>query len=259
MTEFLLNDPNRVFRTVDMGLEAEFEGIIKRFSDQLFPDWYYFDWKLLLESTPRGTRFDSLLIKKDFSSWWAVEVELCKHPVEHFEDQFEKQSNAIFDSGKIIDSLKAEQLDEEKLRNMLLRVNPGRLCIADDSNERLRESCRSHNFEFMAIAPLKSAKNDWAIQIITKPGWLKANTPSGNQVLTLQYIRKLDSMNTYQIPIEAPKGNLYTLINGDKEFRCQVFEKTKTIWVSEEVSTQKKNLKIILTDPVNLRFEIIDS
>ena len=113
--------------------EKEFERILLQYLGDLCPGHVAVPFKKTVLSTYGAARADLALVQTNYLSWWVVEVELTTHSLEgHVLPQVTRLADAAYERGEA-DYLaeKSDQLDRQKLREMLRGDQPRVLVIAD--------------------------------------------------------------------------------------------------------------------------------
>jgi len=127
--------------------ESEFENFIKQHIAKTFPEFYSFNFKMTINSPNKDPKKpDFGLIKKDFSEWWIIEVELGNHDFNHVRGQVEvfvnPEYNAIHFSNKICEQIKVEHnvtLKAKSVTSLLRKKDPNVLVITDESKNNWKE------------------------------------------------------------------------------------------------------------------------
>jgi len=116
-------------------IEDTLERIILSRSEDVFPDYYTLPLKKTIEYNGESSQPDLCLIKKDYSRWYVVEVELAKKSFKgHTETQIRVFSNGKYNSSDISKYLvgKEPKLSEVSLKQLILKEDPGVLIMVDE-------------------------------------------------------------------------------------------------------------------------------
>lgn len=131
--------------------ESDYEDKIKQYSHEIFSEFYTVRFKLDVKSDASTKKPDLILIAKDYSDWWVVEVELAGHSIEHVLDQVD-----VFRTGdynpvtitKYLTRVFQEELSDVPINNdkleRLIADSPPKILVIVDSpipewKERLDE------------------------------------------------------------------------------------------------------------------------
>ena len=125
--------------------EKDYQGFVKKLAPKLFPDYHILDIELKTasyktDSSPK--KCDLLFVKKDYSEWWVVEVEMYHHSIDnHVRPQVEvlasgeyneSHANIILEKYSNLDSRKIAELVTESIPRVLVLVN-------DDAPKRIEQ------------------------------------------------------------------------------------------------------------------------
>jgi len=166
MSQFVTDDD--VYEPVRLR-EAEFEGMIPRFWNRLAVDWNIADWKPLLDSPYGRVRPDSIVVNRELTRWYVVEVELASHPQSHYRSQFQALESAYYGRHLLDGVEKALGLDARCLDTLLTRERPEFLCIADQSTQPLTEACRDFGFQLAVLSPYRSRLGVYGVNLARMP------------------------------------------------------------------------------------------
>ena len=156
------------FKISRISNEREFQKIIINKSDIFFKDYFVMDWdyKVKTPNYETDVRPDLCFVKKDFSIWIIVEVELQGHSFnDHVLPQIKKIESGIdYNSEKTFDRIvkKLSLIDKKsikKLRNLVLLNDPLFLVIADKVNSSWKKTLTHFNFMYLSIVRYVSYKN----------------------------------------------------------------------------------------------------
>lgn len=108
--------------------------IISR-SEDVFPDYHMLPLKKTIEYNGESSQPDLCLIKKDYSRWYVIEVELAKKPFKgHTETQIRVFSNGRYNASEIATYLvnKKPELCKKSLIALIRKDEPGVLVMVDE-------------------------------------------------------------------------------------------------------------------------------
>jgi len=125
--------------------ESVYEAMIKVHAPQLWPRFYPINFKATVYASGEGVKADLVLIERDYTEWWVVEVEMAQHPFEsHVLPQVKKLTNAAYgvdEAQKITDS--CDKLELARVRQLLNEVSPRVMVVVNkpkpDWGKRLAE------------------------------------------------------------------------------------------------------------------------
>jgi hypothetical protein len=111
--------------------ESVYEALIKAHAVQLWPRFHAVNFKATVYANGEGVKPDLVLIEKDYSEWWVVEVEMAHHALEsHVYPQAKKLTDAFYgddEAERIATTCSA--LDINKVKQMLKDLPPRVLVI----------------------------------------------------------------------------------------------------------------------------------
>jgi len=126
--------------------ESEFENRIIKQASFLFKEFFVVPFKKQIKhiSAPsRVTKPDLVFIKRDYSQWILIEVELDGHQEDHVLDQVEVMLHADFNSEEVFEYIKSKagyvlnpsgfQFDDDLLQNLIKTKTPEVLVIVDET------------------------------------------------------------------------------------------------------------------------------
>lgn len=101
----------------------------------VFPDYHTLPFKKTIEYKGENKQPDLCLIKKDYSRWYVIEVELSKKEFKgHTESQIRVFSNGKYNATEITNYLVAKEpsLDKALVKKMVLSESPGVLIMVNE-------------------------------------------------------------------------------------------------------------------------------
>lgn len=116
-------------------VEDDLEKTIMARSSDVFPDFYTLPLRKRIEYKGEFKEPDLCLIKKDYSEWYVIEIELAKKPFEgHTESQIRVFSNGKYNSAEISKYLhgKNNNLDIILLKKLISKELPRVLIIVNE-------------------------------------------------------------------------------------------------------------------------------
>jgi len=116
-------------------VEDDLEKTIIAKSEIVFPDYHTLPLRKPIEFNGESKEPDLCLIKKDYSEWYVVEIELAKKPFKgHTESQIRVFSNGKYPATEITNYLltKKQNLDKTKLFKLIQRELPGILILVNE-------------------------------------------------------------------------------------------------------------------------------
>jgi hypothetical protein len=124
-------------------VEDTLEKTIIARSNDVFPDYFMLPLKKTIEYNGEYKQPDLCLIKKDYSRWYVIEVELANKSFEgHTESQIRVFSNGKYNATEISKYLVSKQpkLNESDLKNLILKDDPGVLIMVNEYPEWAKEA-----------------------------------------------------------------------------------------------------------------------
>ncbi|MFT4224220.1 hypothetical protein [Dysgonomonas sp.] len=132
----------------DFYLEIDLERIIMHNLSLIFPDFIPIVFKAdIIDSiSNKKNRADLCLIKRDYSEWYVIEVELGKHSKTEVLSQIETFSNGIFDDShaKYIYN-KNKRLNLSSLTNLVTTVKPELMVIVNEVKSEWKKDLKKFN------------------------------------------------------------------------------------------------------------------
>lgn len=139
--------------------EDENEGIFVQQARRMFSDCYIIRFKKDVDYNGATCKPDLAIIKKDFSKWFVIEVELANHSIKHIIKQVTIFKNAKYSkhvySDYILEQLSNvySQLDKvstfELIKRLLDNVNPEILVVLNSEYEKLTDLLDKENIKYM--------------------------------------------------------------------------------------------------------------
>lgn len=145
--------------------EKDYSSFVLKMCPKLFPDFFAFEVELEIESEGCKKKCDLVLVRKDYSSWWVVEVELSTHSVaSHIRPQVSVFSEGYYGGRHAEKHVKSimrrsnyEDLDQGSLYELLDEKIPNVLIIMDKSPSHDMDNWNSlEDIDRVSISILKS-------------------------------------------------------------------------------------------------------
>lgn len=133
-------------RIISSYYEAELENTLISHIETIFPDYVAIKYKrdVHTPSGGQGRAPDMALIKRDYSDWWIVEVELGHHDLGHVKSQVEVFANGDYNSVQVVKYIKSKDVNNElrieKLQEMVVNCQPKVLVIVDEHDMQWKET-----------------------------------------------------------------------------------------------------------------------
>ena len=147
--------------------ESEFESIIVRHSETIYPNFYVIPFKKTVFSNEDSARADLALISHNYQSWWVVEVERSEHSLDgHVLPQVRTLANATYDES-ICNYLcnKCSDLDKNKLSGMLKGSQPKVLVIVNRPKLDWTLALKRYDAELAVVEIFRSEFNQVVFRI----------------------------------------------------------------------------------------------
>lgn len=142
MARFFLpiNDPTWFdeLKIISSYYESELENTIQSHIETVFPEYIAIPYKkdIYAPGVAQGRAPDLALIRKDYSDWWIVEVELEGHSIKHVKAQVECFLNGTYNSFEVAKYIKSKDNDNllnfDNLQVMINNHQPKVMIIVDD-------------------------------------------------------------------------------------------------------------------------------
>lgn len=116
--------------------------------ESVFPQFWATTFKKLLKNPTRkkGNTPDLALVKKDYSEWYVIEVELSNHNVKHIQEQVDTFYRCNYNTTHA-DYLysKNPHLDQQKLRSMVSSFPPKLMVVINETNSSVNNAVKPYN------------------------------------------------------------------------------------------------------------------
>lgn len=209
-------------------LEADYESVVYRRHEILFPGWKLWPWKKRIEGRLGGAVPDAIMISNDITEWIVVEVELASHPTSHFDDQFARIEAAQFNEANLASIALATGLNADGLLSrLILRTPPSLLCIADEATHALERACRSNGFMFAVATPYRSNLGNYALELVRSPADLRRSI--GSAEVAIQIVANFGDNHLGLLPASFGTRDSITLIHQDVLHETRLLKKSGRI------------------------------
>ena len=146
--------------------EAQLEGLLRTAAPAVFPGFNYFDFKVEVPSVDGAAHPDGVLLSRETTDWWVIEVESHYHSIElHIEPQLKKLCSGQY-GPSVFEYL------ERKVPGFrsdhyghINSWEPHFLLIIDEETSVVRRIARRNGFEVMRATPYRSEANRYALLV----------------------------------------------------------------------------------------------
>lgn len=197
-------------------LERQYSAILQNHSDELFPDWDWFQWEPLIAPPfgGQGVRPDALLMNRHDLSWVVVEVELAHHSVSsHIEPQLERLRYGVYDRSLAATLVPYGVEVAERFKRCLEASRPSFLCVVDNYSSSISGACMQHDFGLAVCEPLRSeATGVSGVKVERVPGYLRRRRLAHSSFALTRTGRPLGMSEAAYLPMEFPLVNEIALL-----------------------------------------------
>ncbi len=131
--------------------ESEFQRTIKQHVTKVFPDYFVLDFTMNVYSNSKGPKKpDMVMVSKDCSDWWIIELELSSHTLNHVEEQVEVFVNGDYNAYEVSEyiikkskNLYINFLPQKKLSKLIQLKQPNVLVIVDEPKNKWEKALNS--------------------------------------------------------------------------------------------------------------------
>jgi len=158
--------------------ETEFETRLINSSSSLFANYYVVPFKktiALATNSEDTTTPDLVFIKKDYSSWILVEVELKGHPLDHVTGQVKVMLKPSYNKTDIIEYIIKQNghvldppnfvFDKQKLTDLISNFKAEVMVIVDETKEAWSEPFRKLKVHLCVVQMYKNADTEVILRI----------------------------------------------------------------------------------------------
>jgi len=139
--------------------ETIYERKLLTYIETVFPDYYAIKFKKSIKPDGGGKARtpDLALIRKDYSEWWIIEVELATHNFEHIEKQITVFTSGIYEPYEISKYIKTQknELDLENLKKMIINEQPKVMVVVDQPEPKWQEKLSEYNVKLCVFEVFK--------------------------------------------------------------------------------------------------------
>ena len=154
-------------------VERDYEKFINQYISEIFPDFITFGFKYAIASPDRKDRKpDMAFVKKDYSEWWLVEIELGSDDIKHVREQIEvflnPEYNSVVLAEKIVKMVKRQlhiPLDNDKIKFLIEHELPKVLVIIDDEKTSWLDEIKSLGAEVCIFEIYKNTNAERVFRI----------------------------------------------------------------------------------------------
>jgi hypothetical protein len=164
--------------TVSYYSESEFEMRLLNQATLLFKEFFVIPFKKKithLTLPKRSTKPDLAFIKRDYSQWFLVEVELNGHQEQHVLDQVDVMLNPNFNSSELLTYMKSKaasvlepvgfKFDETKLDDLLNSKKPEVLVIVDETKVDWETTLNNQNVRLCVVQVYKNGVGEEILRL----------------------------------------------------------------------------------------------
>ena len=164
-------------RAVGYYSEADLEDWILQHAKSIFPDHHVFPFKkdILGQTTPTTKRPDLALVRRDFSDWLVVEVEIESHPISQVVEQVRVFADGDYNLPEVAEYAQ-KQLRKfcditaslKRLKKLFSTHAPSVLVIADGPAMKWQEELREAGVDFCAFELYKNVAGEYLYRTFGK-------------------------------------------------------------------------------------------
>jgi hypothetical protein len=156
--------------------EATFENIILQHLNDMLIGYFCFPFKYAFVGNDGKENIpDIIVIKKDYTEWWIVEVELKHHQLDHISQQVRNfcnpDYNAVILTTQILEKSKHflnKSLNKKKVNSLLKNENPKVLVIVDHEKSNWLKDIEKLGASVMILELYKNPKGEFAHRLLGK-------------------------------------------------------------------------------------------
>lgn len=241
-------------------LEDDYERQVGRAAAVAFPDHIYRPWKPLVHTRAGlGVRPDAIMVARDLSSWYVVEIELSWHAFSHISEQLELLGDGVYDRTLLPATRPAlADLDEPAIRALMER-RPAFLCIVNAFTEAIQGICRSSPFDLVVAEPYRSERGHYATAFTQLPASLRRRQEAAT-TFVLKRGLVLGDREFAALPTNFPTwpGPLDVVLPGGGETRTQIVGDYLLLPTNLGLPDRPLAVRIVDPDTHLVRLEILD-
>jgi hypothetical protein len=157
-------------RAVAYYVESEIEKWILQHAQSLFPGYFVFPFKIDIVSRTKGLkkRADLALVRKDFSAWTVVEVELREHSKSHVLEQAAVLADGDYNPPEMAEYVRGQlrkfcgkRTSLDRLQKLFSGQTPSILVIADAHRADLQAQLSATGVDFGVFEVYKSVSGQY--------------------------------------------------------------------------------------------------
>lgn len=153
MTKILLDNDQIWYREIapsSFMSEGNLENTIISYLGSYLTEHYVVKCKMNIKNarTGRTNQPDIAIVKKDYSEWYVVEVELSSHRINHIEEQVDTFCNCDYgDEHAEYLSKNSTTLDKGELKKMIAKYPPRVMVVVNDQNCKWTDTLKKYKCE----------------------------------------------------------------------------------------------------------------
>lgn len=154
--------------------EKELERWIRQHVQSVFPDHIVFPFKIEIFSreVAETKKADLAMIRKDYSDWWIIEVELYRHPLEHVISQarvfkngeYNPDETAEYVHNQITNTLH-KRVSMKRLRSLFISKMPFVLVVVDATSEQWENELRNIGVDVCVFEIYKNLRSRYLFRV----------------------------------------------------------------------------------------------
>ena len=237
--------------------ESEFEAQVLHYCRQIYTDYFLVPFKVLVSDDFSTAKADLAFVRKDYSNWWVVEVEMGHHSLRgHVIPQIETLARG--DYGKTHAEYLATQLPDAIDRASALALmkgkSPGVLVIVNEPRQDWIEPLRQRDTLLSVFEVFRSSENQYLVRVNGD------QIDSATEELSICY---MDSILPRFLIVESPaalvqfRGQKIEIEITGTLTDWQIVETDQSFWLQALRNCNlKKNKKYLLTKRKDGRLRI---
>lgn len=205
--------------------ENEFERLILQYSDLIFPNHHLVPFKITVQNEYGSAQADLVLIEKNYSRWWVVEVELGHHSLNgHVLPQVSTLARAAYGikEAKYLSNNNAK-LDYSKLIDLFKGAQPNVVVIVNEPKPEWERALSKHDAIITIVQIFRNENNEHVFRI-------NGDYPDPDSIATS--ICYLDKEMLNFLVIDSPGG---LNLPENKKFKI-FYDKKVTYWKRIDVT-----------------------
>jgi hypothetical protein len=238
--------------------ESEYESIIIRHSETIYPDFIAVPFKKTVYSDEDSARADLALISVNYQSWWVVEVERSEHSLDgHVLPQIRTLSSATYDHS-VCEYLcaKCPELDFIKVGEMLKGSQPKVLVIVNKPMPDWARALKRYDAELAVVEIFRSEHNQAVFRV---NGYRPVI--SSDIISICRFEEMLPNFLEVVSPAVLPCGDKFTIMydNGLSDWkRVDIADKVYLVPEKHNPLAINKKYELICCDSSRLEFRCVN-